>query len=247
FDAPGKYTVKLRVDRCGDPTYYEAEGEIEVVSPPVLTLDSDATLCAGNPVTLTTIDGSDPADGLYDSQWTNAAGPVLGDKNSNSIEVTEESIYTVEVSFRVPAGLPDDEALVFETCPASAEVFVGPAFEFDLTQTATEVCFEETSVTFAPNTPITGQWFYDLNESGTRVPLGEFFELELFINTLPGPGKYEIIFVTEDPILEGCIIEKKLDLLVNELPILTAVQTSPATDCTTADGAFEITLQGDAS
>src|SRR5690606_27127045 len=61
------------------------------------------------------------------------------------------------------------------------------------------------------------------------------------------PGKDEISFVTEDPILEGCIIEKKLDLLVNELPILTAVQTSPATDCTTADGAFEITLQGDAS
>lgn len=247
FTTPGRYTVKLRVDRCGDPTYYQAEGEIEVVAPPVLTLDSDATLCAGNPVTLTAIEGYDPADGLYDFQWTNAAGQVFGDENSNSIEVTDESIYTVEVSFRLPAGLSDEEALLFATCPATAEVFVGPAFEFDLTQTAAEVCFEETAVTFAPNTPIAGEWFYDLNASGTRVSLGEFFELELFINTLPGPGQYEIIFVTEDPILEGCTIEKKLDLLVNDLPIFIATQTNPATDCTTADGAFEITLQADAA
>ncbi|WP_026966969.1 gliding motility-associated C-terminal domain-containing protein [Algoriphagus terrigena] len=247
FNAPGIYTIELRVDRCGDPDYFEAEGEIEVVAPPTLTLPTDITLCAGAPVTLTAIDGYDPAEGLYDFQWTNAAGQVFGDENSNSIDVTEESIYTVEVSFRLPEGLSDDEALLFETCPATADVFVGPAFEFDLTQTATEVCFEETSVTFAPNTPISGEWFYDLNASGTRVSLGEFFELELIINTLPGPGQYEIIFVTEDPILEGCVVEKKLDLLVNELPILIATQTAPATDCATPDGAFEITLQGDAT
>ncbi|HSF54704.1 MAG TPA: hypothetical protein VLA71_13175 [Algoriphagus sp.] len=247
FNTPGKYTIELRVDRCGDPDYYSAEGEIVVDAPPALTLASDATLCAGNPVTLTAIDGYDPAEGLYDFQWTNAAGQIFGDENSNSIEVTEESIYTVEVSFRLPPGLSPDEALLYETCPSTAEVFVGPAFEFDLNQTATEVCYEETSVTFAPNTPITGEWFYDLNGSGTRVSLGEFFELELFIQTLPGPGQYEIIFVTLDPILAGCTIEKKLDLLVNELPLLVAVQTTPATDCATADGAFEITMQGNAS
>ncbi|OOG75299.1 gliding motility-associated C-terminal domain-containing protein [Algoriphagus sp. A40] len=247
FTLPGIYTIELRVDRCGDPDYFTAEGEIEVVAPPTLTLAADATLCAGNPVTLTAIDGYDPADGLYDFQWTNAAGVVFGDENSNSIDVTEESIYTVEVSFRLPSGLSDDEALLFETCPATAEVFVGPAFEFDLNQSATEVCYEETSVTFSPNTPITGEWFYDLNASGTRVSLGEFFELELFINTLPGPGQYEIIFVTLDPILAGCTIEKKLDLLVNELPVFVAAQTNPATDCTTADGSFEITMQANAS
>lgn len=247
FNTPGKYTIELRVDRCGDPDYYSAEGEIVVDAPPALTLASDATLCAGNPVTLTAIDGYDPAEGLYDFQWTNAAGQIFGDENSNSIEVTEESIYTVEVSFRLPDGLSDDEALLYETCPSTAEVFVGPAFEFDLTQTATEVCYEETSVTFAPNTPITGEWFYDLNASGTRVSLGEFFELELLIQSLPGPGQYEIIFVAEDPILEGCTIEKKLDLLVNELPIFTAIQTTPATNCASADGSFEITMQANAS
>jgi large repetitive protein len=247
FDRAGIYTVELRVDRCGDPEYFRAEGELEVVAPPALTLAADATLCAENPVTLTAIDGYDPADGLYDFQWTNAAGQVFGDENSNSIVVTEESIYTVEVSYRLPNGLTPDEALLFETCPATAEVFVGPAFEFELTQTATEVCYEETFVTFAPDTPISGEWFYDLNASGTRVSLGEFFELELDITTLPGPGQYEIIFITQDPILDGCTVEKSLDLLVNELPLFLAVQTTPATNCATPDGAFEITMQANAT
>ncbi|MFC5625807.1 gliding motility-associated C-terminal domain-containing protein [Algoriphagus winogradskyi] len=247
FNNPGTYTVELRVDRCGDAEYFRATTEILVEAPPELTLADDATLCAGNPVTLTAIDGYDPAEGLYDFEWTNAAGQVFGDENSNTITVDEESIYTVSVSYRLPAGLSEDEALLYETCPATAEIFVGPAFEFDLTQTASEVCYEEISVTFAPNTPITGEWFYELNGDPNRVALGEFFELELFINTLPGPGQYEIIFVTQDPILEGCVVEKKLDLLVNELPIFTAVQTTPATDCNTPDGSFEITMQSDAT
>ncbi|WP_075350480.1 T9SS type B sorting domain-containing protein [Algoriphagus marinus] len=247
FANPGTYTVELRVDRCGDPEYFRASTEILVEAPPTLTLPDAATLCAENPVTLTAIDGYDPAEGLYVFEWTNAAGEVFGDENSNSITVTEESIYTVTVSFALPDGLSEDEAALYETCPATAEIFVGPAFEFDLTQTATEVCYEETSVIFAPNTPITGEWFYELNGDPTRVSLGEFFELELFVNTLPGSGQYEIIFVTQDPILEGCTVEKRLPLLVNELPLLVATQTTPATDCATPDGSFEITMQASAS
>ncbi|PZX60347.1 CHU domain-containing protein [Algoriphagus ratkowskyi] len=247
FNTPGTYTVELRVDRCGDPEYFRSSTEILVEAPPELTLADDATLCAGNPVTLIAIDGYDPAEGLYDFEWTNAAGQIFGNENSNEITVDEESIYTVRVSYRLPAGLSDDEALLYETCPSTAEIFVGPAFEFDLDQTATEVCYEETVVTFAPNTPISGGWFYELNGDPTRVALGEFFELELFINTLPGPGDYEIIFVTQDPILEGCVVEKKVNLFVNELPLFTTVQLISATDCATADGSFEITMQSPAS
>lgn len=247
FNRPGIYTIELRVDRCAEIGYENFSGEIEVVAPPTLTLASDATLCAGNPVTLTAIDGYNPADGLYDFEWTNAAGQVFGDENSNTIVVTEESIYTVQVSYRLPSGLSDDEALLFNTCPATAEVFVGPAFEFDLIQTATDVCYEDTSVTFAPNTPITGEWFYERDGNGTRVALGEFFELELDILTLPGAGQYELIFVTQDPILDGCVVEKTLDLIVNELPLFLAVETIPATSCASADGAFGITMQASAT
>jgi hypothetical protein len=246
FTRAGRYKVKLQVDRCAEIEYDILEGEIEIVAPPTLTLKSAETICGGNPVTLTAIDGYNPADGLYDFQWTNAAGQVFGDVNSNSITVDEESIYTVRVSFRPPSNLPSGGAGLFDTCPASADVFVGPAFEFDLTQTAAEVCFEETAVTFAPNTPISGEWFYERNNDGNRVSLGEFFELELFVDNLPGPGSYEITFVTQDPILQGCVVEKKLDLLVNELPIFVPEATKPATDCATADGEFKITMNADA-
>ncbi|GMQ34764.1 hypothetical protein [Algoriphagus taiwanensis] len=247
LNEPGIYTVNLRVDRCAEVNYFQAEGEFEVVAPPALTLESDATLCAGNPVTLTAIDGYDPASGLYDFQWTNAAGVIFGDENSNSITVDEESIYTVRVSYRLPDGLSNDEALFFETCPSTAEIFVGPAFEFEVNASADEVCYEDVVVTFAPDTPLVGEWFYTLNGDPTRVSLGEFFELELFVINLPGPGQYEIIFVGEDPILPGCIFEKTSDLLVNELPLLVPTATSPATDCATADGAFEIQMQANAT
>ncbi|MCE7054962.1 gliding motility-associated C-terminal domain-containing protein [Algoriphagus sp. AGSA1] len=246
FDTAGTYLIELRVDRCGDAEYFRESTEIQVDEPPVLTLADDITLCAGNPITLTAIDGYDPEEGLYDFQWINAAGQVFGDENSNEITVDEESIYTVTVSYRLPDGLSEEETELYETCPATAEIFVGPAFEFELTQTAEEVCYEETSVIFAPDTPVSGEWFYELNGDPDRVPLGEFFELELWVNDLPGPGAYEIIFVTEDPILEGCTVEKKLDLLVNELPLFT-VQSNPAEDCATADGSFEITMQSPAS
>lgn len=246
FDEPGIYTVNLNVTRCATEDYFDEDIEIEVVAPPTLTLESDVTLCAEEPVTLTAIEGYDPAEGLYDFQWTNAAGQVLGDENSNSITVDEESIYSVSVSYRLPEGLTEEEALLFETCPAEAEVFVGPAFEFDINQDAQEVCFEEVLVTFAPDTPLSGQWEYERNQDGNRVSLGEFFELELWVNNLPGPGDYEIYFLAEDPILEGCTIEKRMELRVNELPNLTTTPLNPATDCTTADGSFEIEMQADA-
>jgi hypothetical protein len=247
FDEPGIYTIDLRVDRCATIDYFNASTEIIVDAPPTLTLPDAATLCAENPVTLTAIDGYDPAEERYNFLWTSTAGEVFGDENSNTITVTEESIYTVTVGFRLPDGLSDEEAALYAACPAIAEIFVGPAFQFDLTQTAEEVCYEETAVIFAPNTPITGDWFYELDGDPTRVPLGNFFELELLVTNLPGPGLYEIIFVAQDPILDGCTIVKSLPLLVNQLPLLVANQTTPATACNTADGSFEITMQADAA
>ncbi|TFV93241.1 hypothetical protein E4S40_13345 [Algoriphagus kandeliae] len=247
FDTPGLYTVNLNVTRCATPDYYDASLEIQIDAPPTLTLESDITLCSGNPVELTAIEGYDPSEGLYDFLWTNSAGQVFGDENSNTITVDEESIYTVQVTYRLPDGLSDEEAALFETCPATAEVFVGPAFEFDINQDAQEVCYEDFVINFAPDTPISGEWYFEQNQDGNPVLIGEFFELALNVSSLPGPGNYEIIFITEDPILDGCTVEKRVDLIVNELPLFTATQSSPATDCSTADGGFEISIQGNAN
>jgi len=243
FSKVGTYTIELRVDRCAEIGYFTDKGTLKVIAPPVLTLGSDATLCEGTPITLTAIDGYNPSQGLYDFLWTNAAGTIFGDSNSNTITVTEESIYTVVVQYRPTAAGGQEEETLFETCNATSSIFVGPAFEFDLTQTATKVCYEETSVTFAPNTPITGEWFYERNGNGVQVPLGPFFELELKILSLPGPGQYTLTFIAQDPILPGCKVSKSLNLLVNELPIVEAKAIKGATSCATKDGSIEVRLQ----
>ncbi len=242
FARPGFYTVALRVDRCGDATYFEDSMQVEIVAAPEITLPDDITLCAGSPVSLIAIDGYDPADGLYDFEWRNAAGQQIGDIDSNTIEVTEESIYTVTVRFRLPAGLTAND---FEVCPATKYVFVGPAFDFDLTQSADEVCYDDALVVFAPNTPLEGEWFYQVEGSTQRVPLGRFFELELEPSSLPSPGQYEIIFVGEDPIVEDCLVEKKASLLVNPLPILDIITLTDADDCNTPNGSLEVTALAD--
>ena len=242
FTKTGTYTIELRVDRCAEIGYFTDKGTLKVIAPPVLTLASDATLCEGTPITLTAINGYDPSQGLYDFLWTNAAGTIFGNSNSNTITVTEESIYTVVVQYRPTAAGGDDEETLFETCTSTSSIFVGPAFEFDLTQTATVVCYEETSVTFAPNTPVTGEWFYERNGNGVKVPLGPFFELELEIQSLPGPGQYTLTFVAQDPILPGCKVSKSLNLQVNELPIIEAQAIKGATSCATKDGAIEVRL-----
>jgi large repetitive protein len=243
FNRPGNYTVELRVDRCGNPEYAEFTLEILVVAPPELTLPQAETLCLGTPISLTAIDGYDPAEGLYDFEWRNAAGQLFGDENSNTIFVNEESIFTVTVSYRRPADVPED---FFNPCPASASVFVGPAFEFELTQSAEEVCYDESLVVFAPDTPVSGEWFYQIQGTSDRVPLGEFYELQLIPSSLPSPGIYEIIFVTEDPILDDCLVEKILELLVWPLPAMEAVVLTEADDCVVSNGSFEVTMLSDA-
>ncbi|WP_367127109.1 hypothetical protein [Mongoliibacter sp.] len=237
FSRDGLFTVTLRVDRCEEVGYFEESIEVLVVAPPELTLPDDIVLCAGSPVELTAIEGYDPADELYDFEWRNAAGQLFGDSDSNTIEVTEESIYTVTVSYRIPDGADGE---LFNTCPSSKEVFVGPAFDFDLNQSAEEVCYDDQLVVFAPNTPLEGEWFYEILGSGNRVSLGRFFELELEPSSLPAPGQYEIIFIGEDPIIENCLFEKKAELIVYGLPAVDITILTDADDCDTPNGSFEL-------
>ena len=240
FQFEGIYTVRLNVDRCGEVDYYDSEREGEdilvlVVAPPALILPDDAVLCAGQPITLTAVDPEDPRLDEYAFEWVNAAGDLLGDQNT--IEVSEESIYTVTVSFALPEDADED---TFASCPVSGSVFVGPAYEFEVEQGAEEVCIGEI-VTFVPDTPILGNWYYVLEgDEENRVLIGEFYELELNTDELAGAGTYSIILVVEDPIIEDCLIEKSFDLIVNPLPAFEARSLNDNVDCETNDGLLEI-------
>ncbi|MEX2591581.1 MAG: gliding motility-associated C-terminal domain-containing protein [Anditalea sp.] len=238
FPTAGTYTLELEVDRCGTLWEETFSMEVEVIAPPELTLQDDISLCSDNGVTLTAIEDYEDSEGLYTFEWTNAAGEVF--PSTNSIEVTEESIYTVTVSHVNPGG---EDIL---SCPATTSVFVGPVFEFEMTQTEEESCYEENYITFAPDTPVSGEWSYQLQGSTEPpTPLGEGFEIELNVETLPEAGLYDIIFITEDPILDNCLVEKRTELLVHPLPDFTIDEINPA-DCETSDGSFDILMVTDA-
>ncbi|GAB3645510.1 hypothetical protein GCM10028791_03760 [Echinicola sediminis] len=243
FDTAGVFTVTLDVERCGNPDYYNGSMEVEVVAPPVLTLQDDVTFCSGEVVTLTAIDGYDPDEGLYNFEWRNAAGELFGDENSNSIEITEESIYTVTVSLVTPEGADPD----FQSCPVTGSVFAGPAFNFNLNQDSEETCFDDNHILFSPDTPVMGEWSYQLQGSpDAPTVLGRGYEWDLNIRDLPGPGLYDIIMRAEDPILPGCIVEKKAELLIKPIPDFSTEVINQATDCATADGSFSISMLTDA-
>src|SRR5690606_33810474 len=230
----GIYQVDLEVERCGAPWEEAFRMEVEVYDVPKITLPSEIPLCNDDSVELKAVDPEHPEFENYVFVWVNAAGDTLG--TENTLTVTEESIYTVTVAYRLPTGADPE---LFQTCPATQSVFVGPAFQFEIEQTAEEVCLGET-VTFSPDTPVSGSWFALLEGDDERITLGEFFELELSTDDLPAPGSYDIIFQTADPLDSTCTVEKTMDLLVNPLPEWQIIQRSNADDCETANGSFTI-------
>jgi WD40 repeat protein len=234
FTAAGIYEVILEVERCGTPWEEAFRMEVEVYDVPKITLPSEIPLCNDNTVNLTAVDPDDPELENYTFVWLNAAGDTLG--TENALQVTEESIYTVTVAYRLPDGADPE---MFQTCPATQSVFVGPAFQFEIDQTAEEVCLGET-VTFIPDTPVSGNWFALMDGAEERIALGEFFELELSTDDLPAPGSYEIIFQTADPLDSTCMVEKTMELLVNPLPEWIITQRSDADGCETDNGSVTL-------
>lgn len=234
FPAAGVYQVDLEVERCGTPWEEAFRLEVEVYDVPQITLPSEIPLCNDDTVELTAVDPNDPELENYTFVWINAAGDTLGAENT--LTVSDESIYTVTVAHKLPAGADPE---LFQSCPATQSVFVGPAFQFEIDQTAEEVCLGET-VTFTPDTPVSGNWFALIEGASERIALGEFFELELSTNDLPDPGRYEIIFQTSDPLDSTCTVEKTMELLVNPLPQWQIIDRSNSDGCDIDNGSVTI-------
>src|SRR5690554_680931 len=235
FPAAGVYQVDLQVERCGTPWEEAFRLEVEVYDVPQITLPSEIPLCNDDTIELTAVDPDDPELENYSFLWVNAAGDSLG--NENTLTVTEESIYTVTVVYQLPEGADPE---LFQSCPATQSVFVGPAFQFEVDQTAEDVCLGET-VTFSPDTPLSGNWFALMDGDNERIALGKFFELELSTDDLPAPGSYDIIFQTADPLDSTCTVEKTMELLVNPLPRWQITQRSNSDGCDVDNGTITIT------
>ncbi|WP_209332068.1 gliding motility-associated C-terminal domain-containing protein [Lunatimonas salinarum] len=237
FQTAGIFTVELEVNRCGEPWDELFRLEVEVVDSPDLILPSDIALCGDSVLELLAVDPEDPRIDEYVFQWVNAAGDILGDQNI--LEVTEESIYTVTVAYRVPEDVDPE---LFQACPVSRSVFVGPPFEFEIDQSAEEVCLGET-VNFTPNTPVAGSWSIQLQGSSDRIALSDTLALTLETSILEEAGDYELFFLTADPLDSTCVFERSAFLRVNAGPAFDVIAVSPAESCEIGDGSLEVQPQ----
>ncbi|EON76895.1 hypothetical protein ADIS_2556 [Lunatimonas lonarensis] len=234
FATAGLFTVQLEVNRCGEPWDEIFRLEVEVVDSPEIILPTDIALCADAVLELVAVDPDDPRLDEYVFEWVNAAGEIVGDQNV--LEVTEESIYTVTVAYRLPE---DADPEMFQTCPVSRSVFVGPPFDFDIDQSEEEVCLGET-VTFTPNSPVSGSWSIHREGSQDRISLPDTLQLTLNTAILGEAGDYELFFLTSDPLDETCLFERSAFLRVNAGPQFEVIATSPAQSCEIGDGVLEI-------
>ena len=235
FQETGVFTVQLQVDRCGAPWEEVFTHEVEVVPSPVITLPSEISLC-GEEITLVAVDPDDPRIGEYIFRWVNAAGIVVG--NSNELTVTEESIYTVLVAYDIPEEFRDEDE-EYQTCPVSQSVFVGPPFEFTIDQSAAAVCYGD-SVSFSPDTPVSGTWSIRLGTEAEYSVIGETQELSLNTGDLEGPGTYELLFQTADPLNSNCTVERTATLEVTGLPEFSVVDVDPSQSCTVTNGSMVV-------
>jgi hypothetical protein len=231
FQTEGIFTVQLEVDRCGTPWEEVFRHEVEVVAQPTITLPDEISLC-GEEINLVAVDPEDPRLDEYAFQWEDAAGFIVG--NSNELTVTEESIYTVTVAYALPEG---EDPEVFQSCPVSQSVFVGPPFDFQIEQSTETVCLGD-SVSFTPDTPVSGTWSIRLGQDGDYTEIGESQELGLNTSDLEGPGLYELLFQTADPLNSNCLVERTATLQVNGLPEFSLTEVSPSQSCTSSDGSI---------
>ncbi|WP_158859603.1 gliding motility-associated C-terminal domain-containing protein [Lunatibacter salilacus] len=234
FVEVGIFTVELQVDRCGEPWDEVFTMDVEVLDSPEIILPTEISICEDAILELVAVDPEDPRLDEYIFEWENAAGEIVGDQNV--LEVTEESIYTVTVAYRLPEG---ETMETFQTCPVSRSVFVGPAFDFEIDQDEEEVCYGET-VVFTPNTPVNGAWSIQLLGTTDRITLPDTLQLTLNTGDLDGPGEYELFFLTADPLNSDCPIERSTTLLVSPPADYDVLETSPAESCEIPDGFVEI-------
>ncbi|MEX2595264.1 MAG: hypothetical protein WD426_21055 [Anditalea sp.] len=224
FSVVGTYQVHLRVYRGADQNYYQKSLSVVVQNGPEFSIPPDVVLCGDDAVTIQAVNPDDPNIDQYNFSWLNEDRVEIG--TQNTLEITEEGRYFIKI--------------ISAACEVEATTYAGPSIEVEVTPSTTVACLRQT-VSYTPDTPISALWSYQKAGQSQRIPLGEFFTLNLDTEDLEGTGDYTIFFNAEDERRPGCSVEKSFPLKVNEEASFTLTKISDGEDCDATNGSFKIT------
>ncbi|REG90932.1 hypothetical protein C8N25_10540 [Algoriphagus antarcticus] len=230
FNEMGDYTISLKIRRGTNANFYQENLAVKIQSGPTLILKPDYLLCGDAPVLLYALDPASPSFSDFSIIWKDISGNVLG--TENELLTNSAGYYFVELFITNPDST--------QACTVIGTTFVGPPVDFQINKSAEKIC-EGNSIIFAPDTPISGEWFIQKSTAATRSSLGKAFEIELNSNELDGPGLYEVFFSVDYADYPNCASERKTSFeLLAFQQVDTQVLVLPD-DCDSENGSFQIT------
>jgi len=230
----GDYTASLKVRRGTDTDFYQDILTVKVQKGPELALKSDYLLCGDAPVLLTALSPNTPNLSEYTIAWKSLDedGNQVAIGTGNEFLTYSAGYHFVELHLTNPDGT--------QACAIQGTAFVGPPVDFQITQSAEEIC-EGNSILIGTDTPLTGEWFIKKSTDAIKTSLGNAFEITLESSNLTGPGLYEVIFSAVDANYPDCFSERKIIFELLDSPRLDVQVLISPDDCITENGSFQIT------
>jgi len=228
FNVPGKYRIELIVSRAAVPFPKQIK-EITVQPSPEITLNSSYQLCGSDPLGIRAINPTDPLASLYQFEWRNSSGTVVGDKNL--LTVTSPDTYTV--NFFIPSG----DGL--QDCLRLLSTTITDSRTFEITGTSDFIC-PDRSIEFSSLPAIFGNWYFQKQGEPTINFLSAGSSVSVNPISLPSLGNYQIIFEVINPDVAGCSIQKSKPFSYFRLPDFEVLDPIESSGCNIADGGIRI-------
>ncbi|HSF52714.1 MAG TPA: hypothetical protein VLA71_03130 [Algoriphagus sp.] len=228
FNEIGVYSVNLSIRRNSDIILTESMS-VRVQQGPELAILPDYLLCGNSPTEISAIKADTPNIDQYIFTWTDPSGNVVG--NTNTISVTEEGYYKVELYLSGSSGQQE--------CLISGSTYVGPSLDFNLQLSSESFC-QGQSLSAGIDRPISGEWFLISPNSTEKTSLGIAYGVNLETEAIPEPGIYTLIFSATDPNFPDCKSERKATFEVLEGPELKVTLVEQPDNCSANNGNFEI-------
>ncbi|WP_146064427.1 gliding motility-associated C-terminal domain-containing protein [Algoriphagus boritolerans] len=229
FEQSGSYQIELIVSRASIP-FPKQTKNIFVQPAPEVVLKSSYQLCGADPLTISAVSPSSPNLPLFEFEWKDSDGKVIG--TNNTIVITSSGNYTVDFFIPSKDGLQD--------CYRSLSSTIIDSSIFEINSNGDIVCPNQ-GLLFSTEPNISGNW-YTQKEGETNL---NFINTGSSVNIDPGAllsstGNYDVIFEVVNPDVPGCVIKKSKRITYSPLPDFEILDPIGSSGCNVADGTLRV-------